>query len=403
MPDAVHCMTPHNGADLLAELALRLAAGGLPGHAGAVLGVGQAGETALDRLRLMCLGARTQRDGHASPHDAGHGRHRHRHAPCARAMNGRCPTPSSPTKQSCAPPSAWRRVCCLEALAQGQLLAQQAARRPDGSVRLARARSSQNSVLPQSGDWAQLGSPLRFASVAALRNEHQAHPNASLQPRHAARRFVVFSPAEVDAPAYDANAQCVLAVLRDAQGEALLIQRTHERHTAHALDAIAAATNGRHGALRHVAGVLSWRHGLPCIEPWALGCEGVMIVPDFASASGALAALPLGCVPDEHDDPCLHRLEALRQHLATLLHHGLARLPRTWVGESAALARQLEAAGLHALARQLGGLSPTVASAQANPASEPIAPALMSLLALRQLHADAAALDGAAAVAAAAA
>ena len=51
------------GVDLLAELALRLAAGGRPGRGEAVLGIGVAGETALDRLRLMCLGARTTRDG----------------------------------------------------------------------------------------------------------------------------------------------------------------------------------------------------------------------------------------------------------------------------------------------------------------------------------------------------
>ncbi|MCO5358701.1 SWIM zinc finger family protein, partial [Acidovorax kalamii] len=52
-----------DGVDLLAELALRLAAGGQPGQAAAVLGLGQSGETLLDRLRLMTLGARTRRDG----------------------------------------------------------------------------------------------------------------------------------------------------------------------------------------------------------------------------------------------------------------------------------------------------------------------------------------------------
>lgn len=69
----------------------------------------------------------------------------------------------------------------LAALAQGQLLAQQAARRPAGSVRLARARSSQNSVLPQSADWAQLGSPVRFDSVAALRAEQMDEHTPAVQ------------------------------------------------------------------------------------------------------------------------------------------------------------------------------------------------------------------------------
>src|SRR6185436_8535499 len=117
-------------------------------------------------------------------------------------------------------------------------------RRPDGSVRIARARSSQNSVLPQSADWAQLGSPLRFDSVAALKAEHRAHPNTALQERHAARRYIVFSPASAERLGYDPNAQCVQAVLRDAQDEVVLVQRAHERHAPHALDAIAAALSG---------------------------------------------------------------------------------------------------------------------------------------------------------------
>lgn len=377
------------GVDLLAELGLRLAGGGLPGHAAAVLGIGQAGETALDRVRLMCLGARTQRDGES------------RRTTLVMADIDTCTrlvlahawqVPEARRADEAAIRAAERLApgVLLEALAQGQLLAQQAARRPDGSVRLARARSAQNSVLPQSADWAQLGAPVRFDSVAALRAEQQAHPTAALQPRHAARRFIVFSPAAVEPAAYDANEQGVALLLRDAQDAPLLVQRFHERHAPHALDAIAAAASGRHGALRHVAGVLSWQHGVPSLEPWALGCEGGLLVPDFANASGALAALPLGVAQSASSDPCTLQLEALRQQLATLLHHGLARLPRAWAGESAPLARRLEAAGLRELSQRLQALSAEVVAAQVNPGDAVLAPALLQLLALRQLHEDAA-------------
>ena len=380
------------GVDLLAELGLRLAGGGLPGHAAAVLGIGQAGETALDRVRLMCLGARTQRDGESrrttlvmADIDTG------TRLVLAHAWQ----VPEARRADEAAIRAAERLApgVLLEALAQGQLLAQQAARRPDGSVRLARARSSQNSVLPQSADWAQLGAPLRFDSVAALRAEQQAHPTAALQPRHAARRFIVFSPAAVAPAAYDANEQGVALLLRDAQDAPLLVQRFHERHAPHALDAIAAAASGRHGALRHVAGVLSWQHGVPSLEPWALGCEGGLLVPDFTKASGALAALPLGVAQSASSDPCTLQLEALRQQLATLLHHGLARLPRAWAGESAPLARRLEAAGLRELSQRLQALSAEVVAAQVNPGDAVLAPALLQLLALRQLHEDAAMLE----------
>ena len=51
------------GADAVAEIALRLTLGSAPGQAAAALGMGQPHEVQLDRLRLMCLGARTERDG----------------------------------------------------------------------------------------------------------------------------------------------------------------------------------------------------------------------------------------------------------------------------------------------------------------------------------------------------
>lgn len=377
------------GVDLLAELSLRLSAGRLPGHASAVLGTGQAGETALDRLRLMCLGARTRRDGET----------RHTQLVMADIETGtrlvlthdwRVPEARLADEATLRAAERLAPGVRLEALAQGQLLAQQAARRPDGSVRLARARSSQNSVLPQAASWEALGPPVRFDSIAALRAEMRAHPVAALQPRHAARRFVVFSPTSTDDPVYDAQAQALVTVLRDAQGEPLLLRRAHERHAPHALDAMAAVTTGRHATLRHVAGVLSWHHGLPLLEPWALGCDGQVIVPDFAGPTGALAALPLGSAADDEPDACGALLEALRQHLGALLHHGLTRLPRTWLDTATQLAARLDDGGLRHLAQALRQWLPLVAQAQADPRDVALAPGLLELVGLRQLHAAAA-------------
>ena len=375
------------GVDLLAELALRLAAGVQPGRAEAVLGTGVAGETALDRLRLVCLGARTRRDGER----------RRTTLVMADADTGtRLVLPHDwqvPSAANAADEAVQRDAerlapgVRLPALAQGQLLARQAVRRADGSVRLARARSSQNSVLPQSADWTQLSSPVRFERVAALAAEQHAQPTAALWPRHAARRFVVFSGAAVADLGYDPHEQSVLALLHDADGEPLLLQRSHEGHVPLALDALAGALAGRFGPLRHVAGVLHWRHGRPSIEPWALGCDGV-VVPDFAAAAtGALAELPLAALPPEPADPCTQSLAQLRRHLGTLLHHGLGSLPRSWSSDNSQLARQLEAAGLRALAGHLRGLGALQADGDAAAA----APALGALAALRQLHEDAAA------------
>lgn len=377
---------PCDGVDLVAELALRLAAGAQPGSAGAVLGVGQAGMTELDRLRLMGLGARTQRDGERrlttvvmADIDTG----------TRLVLRHEWQVPEARESEEAQLRGAERVApgVLLEAIAQGQLLARQAARRPDGSIRLARARSSQNSVLPQAGDWAQLAAPLRCTSVAALRAEAMAHPSAALQPRHAARRHVVFSPQRVEAVRYDANAQCLMAALADADDETLLVQRTHERHVPHALDAVAAALDGRHGPLRHVAGTLHWQDGTPRLEPWALACDR-LIVPDCAGRAGALAAVELGRTVDAAGDACGRALDSLGHHLATALHQGARRLPARWRREGEDLARALQAAGLQALSQALRDLQAVMAAGEGQPAAN-AARVFMRLAALRQLHLDA--------------
>ena len=379
-----------DGVDLLAELALRCAAAERPAVAGSALGLGQAGESPLDRLRLVCLGARTQRDGQArrstlvmADIDTG--------TRLALVHDWTVPDAQAGSEAKLRAAERLAPGVRLEALAQGQLLAQQSVRLADGRVRIAKARSALNSVLPQSGDWASLGPPVRFDSVAALQAERRARPVAALQDRHAARRYVVFSPAAVEHLAYDANDQCVQAVLRDAEGAPLLVRRHHEKHVSQALDALAAALSGDRGVVRHVAGVLDWQHGLPVLEPWAIACDD-LVVPDVATSAGALARLPLGGPLAGSADPCAAELSALRLQLAQLLHHGLARLPRDWPAESARLAHRLDAAGLRALASRLRALAPEIAAAQARPEGvDPVA-ALSTLLALRQLHADAAAL-----------
>jgi hypothetical protein len=379
------------GVDLLAELSLRVAAASRPALAATALGLGQSGETPLDRLRLVCLGARTRRDGEARRstlvmadidtgtrlslvHDWHVAEARGADEAALRASERLAPGVR------------------LDAMAHGQLLAQQSVRLPDGSVRIARSRSQLNSVLPQAADWTSLGSPVRFDSVCALWAERRARPVAALQERHAARRYVVFSPAAVEDVAYDAHDQSVHAVLRDRDGEALFLHRAHEKHLPQALDALAAALAGGRGTVRHVAGVLGWQHGWPVIDPWAVAADELVVLDFACAAAGPLAQLPLGAARAGRDDPCSRELEALRGHLALLVHHGLARLPRAWAAESKTLAARLEDVGLRALATRLRALAPEVAAAAANPEGTDVVPSLSTLLALRQLHADAAAL-----------
>jgi hypothetical protein len=375
---------PTDGVDLVAELGLRLAAGVLPGRAAAVLGVGQASETALDRLRLMGLGARTRRDGESrlttlvmADIDTG----------TRLVLRHTWQVPDNRAAKE-AELRAAERVApgvMLEAIAQGQLLAQQASRRADGSIRLARARSSQNSVLPQPGDWSNLSPPLRYSSVAALRAAALSQPNAALQPRHAARRHVVFSPQQVQAVRYDPNDQSLLAILADDAEDVVLLQRTHERHAPHALDSIAAALAGHFGPLRHVAGTLEWQDGTPRIEPWALACDR-LVIPDFISGpSGALSDVELGRAPQESSDAVALTLDRLRRHLAVWLHHGLRRLPSRWSGEGVGLARELSTVGMNELAQRLLDMQALCNKDALGEA----AGAFLSLASIHRLHLDA--------------
>ncbi|ROZ74306.1 hypothetical protein [Ramlibacter sp. WS9] len=381
-----------DGFALLAELGLRLNAGQLPGSAQAVLGIGQGDDTELDRLRLICLGARTTRDGEArrarlvlADADTGTalvGTHEWT-VPSGEPINERVQRAT----QRLAPGVR------LDALAQGQLLARQARRRADGSLSLARSRGSQNSVLPQVPDWGSLGPPLRYDSVEALRAQQQSHPTVQVLPRHAARRFAVFSPAAVESVVYDPVTQTLGAVLHDASGQPLLVRRSHENHVREALDALAAAMTGSHGPVRHVAGVLHWTGDWPVLDPWAVACDSI-VVPDFAPASDTLAQLPLGRLPEETAHPVGAALARLRGAVAELLHHGLVQLPAGWNQQCLDAGRTLSAHSLHTLAGRLDGLRIATLSAQANPRQARLAPLLLQLTALAQLHDDALVLAG---------
>lgn len=385
------CYQATDGLALVGELALRLHAGVLPGNASAVLGLTEPGETELDRLRLVCLGARTVRDGPKrrtrlllADTDTG----------TALVLTHAWEASADPAVDEASTRASERLApgVLLQALSQGQLLARQARRLPDGSLKLAKSRSSHNSVLPQVPDWSQLSAPLRCDSVRALAAAQQAQPTAQVLPRHAAQRLIVFTPAHIENLHYDPHAQTLMAVLHDGNNQTLLLKRRYESHNRHALAALAGALSGQQGQVRHVAGLLHWSGGLPIMEPWAVAASSI-VVPDFAAETdqngAALASLPLAVLSDEAGEPIAHALAKLRQVLATLLHHGVPQLPATWPDDCNRVARLLAAQSLFALADALKALLEATRSAQALPKGACLAPALMQLAALTQLHEDA--------------
>ncbi len=384
------------GVDAITELFLRLKLGAAPGRARAVLGIGLPHEVALDRLRLFCLGARTERDGDgrrtrlvlADP-DTG--------TLMALVHDWRVPPPAD-AAVAAGPEEAARREARqraservapgvkLESLISRQLLSRQARRFADGRIALARAHHSQNSLLPQSGDWEGLTRPLRTTRVADLMRERSRHP--LVMARQAAGAFVVFSPARIANAFFDPHAQTVQCTALDAAGAELLITRSHAAEARRALEKLAGALSGLHGSCRHIAGRLSWQGKLPALEPWSLVCDQVISLDDTGAASGdadALTALPLGRASAADDDPLLATLLAVRALLAMLLHHGIRALPPSWPADSQAAVARLRQIGWPALADALAALNEAVREPQAGRLSREFS----TLAILRQLHEDA--------------
>lgn len=391
---------PETGVDRMTELLLRLKLGAAPGQAKAVLGIGQSQEVELARLHLLCLGARTERDGDArrtrlvmADPDTG--------TLMALLHDWQVPqaptTALAPTAEENARREYRQRTSerlapgvKLEALATGQLLAQQARRFADGRIVLGRARSAQNSVRPQSGNWDNLMRPLLYTQVSDLVRERPRHP--LLRARQAAGPFVIFSPHQVTGAFYDPHLQAVQCTALDADGSPLLVSRGHTAHTRQALERFAAVIGGRHGRLRHIGGLLSWHGNLPTLEPWSLVCDQMLSL-DFADAAaddgGALAALPLGRGTTIDDNPLMHALNEVKHLLATLLHHGVHALPLAWPADGRATAARLRHIGWSGLAEALATLTDAVVDQGGVDRAKHLTHACSALLMLRQMHEDA--------------
>lgn len=281
----------------------------------------------------------------------------------------------------------------LDQLAIGQLLSQQAKRLADGTIALARTRSTQNSLLPRSSGWALLTHPLRYARVVDLVEQRRLYPHPMTAPRHAAGQFLVFSPATIAHAIYDPTEQCIELLVHDADGGELIVRRSFESHVRHALEGFAAAINGLNGPIRHIAGVLSWRDDTPVIEPWTIACDG-LIALDFyghdAAASAALAQIPIGYGGDPKSTSLFTPLDELLNICGTLLHHGVTMLPTSWLIEARDVHARLRSMELTALATHWAHVIDLVRDMRVSPPHDAaLAPRLGQLLCLRQLHVDA--------------
>jgi len=347
-----------DGLNLVRELSLRLAVaeGDAELPARALLGLGEAMETPLDRLSLMSLGIRIHADG------------RERRATLA-VVDSDTQTLLCLHKQwqrSADDPSSelakldQQRVAGtlrLSRLALGSLVTTTARRRANLELKLGQSFAGKASISAHNGDWKALRAPLLIEDQAAwLRQQAHALPR-ELLPRTALPGFHVLRVASVLTVGFDPARQCLHALLTDPSGAPWWLRRDYSAATPGALDAIAGVLRETEssGSLMHVAGPVRRASEGLVIEPWALSL-GRLVVPDLAAPDGSVSAVPLADAPGAVDDPLAAWLAAVDDSLCELLRDGLRRSGSTRRRLSA-LARRARELGLGTAESLLADLS----------------------------------------------
>jgi hypothetical protein len=355
-----------DGVSLLRELAMRLAVaetrtGELSPRA--ALGLGEAMESALDRLTLISLGLRVHSDGAT------------RRATLAVVDTDTQTLLSlhktwqrdNASKESELALLDQQRVASslrLTRLAVGSLVTTTAKRRANGELKLGQSFAGKASVGAQNGDWSRLRAPLLIDKQADyLRQQRLALPR-SLAARTALPGFHVLRVGAVCSVGFDPARQRLHALLTDSSDAVWQLQRDYAAATPGALDAIAQTLqNASPGQVPlYIAGRVQRGCSGLSIDPWALS-SGAVVVPDVCPANGALAQVLLCDAGGEQGDALSAFVGAIDDCLCDLLRDGLLRQgsSRARLAELLARSRELgltgagsgDRAGIHATLQNL--------------------------------------------------
>jgi hypothetical protein len=343
-----------------AQLACQ-AAPALP--AAQVLGIGVNGEVALDRLRLVSLGAtlwRDEREEGASVLWAD---------PDTQSVT--VMARQWPLEAQAPAHIGERRVAGhpLRQLAASQVITQRATRSANGTINVA-AQRQHTGLLPLSPRaWDELGAPLRHPDPAALAAHLARQPPAFTQPRVAAAGIAGGAPAafhvvQVDAlqtayVGWDPVTQTLHAelVARDGQGTGLQLLHPHRAAAPDAVDVLARVLDGHYGALRAVAGNVHLQGGALVMQPTALLTDTQAVVPQVHPP---VAPLPVPAIAAAGSTPLLDTLE----QLALLLQQGLRHQHGGGWERVQEQAHRLHLAGYRQAAAQLRELHAAMGPAQ---------------------------------------
>lgn len=347
-----------------------------------ILGVGVKGEVALDHLRLVSLGAELWSD------DTAEGASILFADPDTQnvtVLERQWTRAADAAAGGAAQALMNRRVAGfpLRQLASGQVITKTATRRANGLVDIA-AGARQTGVLPLSPtSWNDLVAPLRQHSVAALVAHLREAPPDFVRPRQAASgasagasgqlHVVAFDRMAVVSCHWDAAAQVLHAALAQAPveeevepaavpaAEQLHLALPHRAVAPGAVDALARALAGDHGALRAVAGTVHLQGGVAVMQPLSLLTAQRAVVLQVEAA----APQPLGLHSEVDEVPALNALaNDTLALLALWLRQGLRHQGGNALSRAEAQVLRLKQAGLDRGAALLGTVLENLRSAQ---------------------------------------
>ena len=248
-----------------------------------VLGIGEAAETLLERVRLVSLSARVDADGRVRRAEV------YLADPAAGTIG--VVRQSWHYEQDATPESgpelAQRTVLPrldLGTLAHGNVVSRAVRRRASGELLLG-TTAAQTTLLPGSADFSALPTSLLVRRVRELRARQAAAPPACLRPRLLAEGLIVFAVAEVAGVSYAAAEQTAQAIVRDEEGEPLIISVSHRAVAPYAVEAFAAAlvhvfNHATHHRGQITAAVTTLGHRCPVLDMvFMLQQEAVAAVP----------------------------------------------------------------------------------------------------------------------------
>lgn len=371
---------PELVGDLVTELHARALAargdGELPPRT--VLGLDEPGETRLEHVHLVSLGARLRAETTGAGATATRARVTadvhlvHPHTLDVLVLRKRWEL----SLDALGPEVARRSVLSgvtLGDLARGQLVTQVAKRRANRQLVLGRGGLGRTSVTPQRGDWDGLGAPLFVRDVSALERALRDRAPSVLRPRLLADRVHVFAIETVGAFAYSAAEQTFRADLHDPRGRTLRVELGHSIAAPRAVDALASALAGRFGPPRFVSGEVRREGEHLVMVPLSVVAHRVVVL-DLEAIGPAVGTLPYGqIVPSE--DPIHEVLTEARAHLDAGAHQGLRHVTSSWRDRLLELAERLARVGLSTCAERARGLHRQLAACPVHEtaASHPVA------------------------------